>query len=96
MLDSVLLKEELFTQIFVSNSREIKQIILFFIDVRLYEMIYKNKSPNFQKKKDYSSLYIARDSIVKYTKNLWGHYLNFLLIVCYFSWGFNRINVDFK
>ena len=69
MSDSVLLKEELFTQIFTANSGEIKQIILFFIDVRLYQMIYK-KQVIFQKRKTkkkkniphYSSLYIPGDS----------------------------------
>ena len=76
MSDSVLLKEELFTQIFTANSGEIKQIILFFIDVRLYQMIYK-KQVIFQKrktkkKKTYPTiaLCIFLETVKPYTENL--------------------------
>ena len=52
MSDSDLLKEELFTETFVANSGEIKQIILFFIDVRLHQMIYKKQVTYFSGKQN--------------------------------------------
>ena len=74
MSDSDLLKEELFTETFVANSGEIKQIILFFIDVRLYQMMYKKQVTYFSGKKQnktkHYSLCIFLETVKPYTENL--------------------------